>query len=52
MVFEVKDLSYSIEGKFIVKGLNLNVLCGDKFVFIGFNGSGKSMFIKFLLGEF
>ncbi|HAX28709.1 MAG TPA: ABC transporter ATP-binding protein, partial [Alteromonas macleodii] len=28
MVFEVKDLSYSIEGKPIVKGLNLNVLRG------------------------
>lgn len=50
-MFEVKDLSYSIEGKFIVKGLNLNVFCGDKLVLIGFNGSGKSMLIKLFLGE-
>ena len=51
MVFEVKGLSYSIEGKPIVKGLNLNVIRGDKLALIGPNGSGKSTLIKLLLGE-
>ena len=48
MVFEVKDLSYSIEGKPIVKGLNLNVLRGDKLALIGANGTGKSTLIKLI----
>ncbi|AXR06580.1 ATP-binding cassette ATPase Uup [Salinimonas sediminis] len=51
MVFEVTDLSYSIEGKPIVKQLDLNVLRGDKLALIGPNGSGKSTLIKLLLGQ-
>lgn len=51
MVFEVSDLAYSIEGKTIINGLNLNVLRGDKLALIGPNGSGKSTLIKLLLGE-
>jgi len=51
MVFEVTDLDYAIGGNQIVKGLNLNVLRGDKLALIGPNGSGKSTLIKLLLGE-
>lgn len=51
MVFEVNDLSYAIEGKPIVKHLNLNVMRGDKLALIGPNGSGKSTLIKLLLGQ-
>ena len=51
MVFEVNNLDYSIGGKPIVKGLNLNVLRGDKLALIGPNGCGKSTLIKLLLGE-
>jgi len=51
MVFKVTDLDYAIGGNQIVKGLNLNVLRGDKLALIGPNGSGKSTLIKLLLGE-
>ena len=51
MVFEVTNLDYTIGGNQIVKGLNLNVLRGDKLALIGPNGSGKSTLIKLLLGE-
>ncbi|MDB2330128.1 ABC transporter ATP-binding protein [Alteromonas sp.] len=51
MVFEVSDLTFSIENNLIVKDLNLNVLRGDKLALIGPNGSGKSTLIKLLLGE-
>ena len=51
MVFEVKDLAYSIGGKTIVKRLSLNVMRGDKLALIGPNGCGKSTLIKLLLGE-
>jgi len=51
MVFEVKDLAYSIGGKTIVKRLSLNAMRGDKLALIGPNGCGKSTLIKLLLGE-
>ncbi|RDV25963.1 ABC transporter ATP-binding protein [Alteromonas aestuariivivens] len=51
MVFEVTGLHYQIEGKTIVKGLDLNVLRGDKLALIGPNGCGKSTLIKLLLGQ-
>lgn len=51
MVFEVSDLSYQIEDKNIVSGLDLNVLRGDKIALVGPNGSGKTTLIKLLLGQ-
>ena len=51
MVFEVNDLSYQIEDKNIVSGLDLNVLRGDKIALVGPNGSGKTTLIKLLLGQ-
>lgn len=51
LVFETDQLSYDIEGKTIVKDLDLTVLRGDKLALIGPNGCGKSTLIKLLLGE-
>lgn len=50
-VFKVKNLSYSIEDKTIIQPFSLLISRGDKIGLIGANGSGKSTFIKLLLGE-
>ena len=51
IVFEVKNISYSIEELELVKELSLLVLKGEKIGIIGGNGSGKSTLIKLLLDE-
>ncbi|GAB5382310.1 MAG: ABC transporter ATP-binding protein [Aliiglaciecola sp.] len=51
IVFETNALSYSIEGKQIVKNLDLNLFRGDKIALIGPNGCGKSTLIKLLIGK-
>jgi len=51
IVFEVKNISYSIEELELVKELSLLILKGEKIGIIGGNGSGKSTLIRLLLGE-
>ncbi len=51
LVFEVKNLSYSIGELQLVKDLNLLVLKGEKIGIVGGNGSGKSTLIKLLLDK-
>jgi ATP-binding cassette subfamily F protein uup len=50
-VFESSDLTYAIDTRPLVKGLDLSILRGDKVAIIGPNGCGKSTLIKLLLGE-
>jgi len=42
VLLEVKDLHVSIQGKEIVKGLDLTLREGEKVAVMGPNGSGKS----------
>ena len=51
IVFEVKNIDYSIAELELVKQFSLLVLKGEKIGIIGGNGSGKSTLIKLLLGE-
>jgi len=51
IVFEVKNISYSIHELELVKQFSLLVLKGEKIGIIGGNGSGKSTLIKLLLDE-
>ena len=51
IVFEVKNISYSIAEFELVKEFSLLVLKGEKIGIIGGNGSGKSTLIKLLLDE-
>lgn len=46
----VKDLHASVEGKEILKGLNLTVGKGEIHVLLGPNGSGKSTLMNVLMG--
>jgi Fe-S cluster assembly ATP-binding protein len=51
MLLEIKDLHAGIEGKEILKGLNLNVKKGEVHAIMGPNGSGKSTLSKVLAGH-
>ena len=51
MLLEVRDLHVSLEGKEIIKGLNLKVRQGEMHVIMGPNGSGKSTLAKSITGH-
>ena len=51
MLLEVKDLYVAIDGKNILKGLNLQVKKGEVHAIMGPNGSGKSTLAKVLAGH-
>ena len=51
MLLEVKDLHAGIDGKEILKGLNLQVRRGEVHAIMGPNGSGKSTLAKVLSGH-
>src|SRR5574338_80853 len=51
MLLEINDLHAGIEGKEILKGLNLQVKKGEVHAIMGPNGSGKSTLSKVLAGH-
>ena len=51
MILEVKDLYVSMEGKEIIKGLNLIIKQGETHVIMGLNGSGKSTLARTIMGH-
>jgi Fe-S cluster assembly ATP-binding protein len=51
MILEIKDLHASVEGKEILKGVDLTVGQGETHALMGPNGSGKSTLAYTLLGH-
>ncbi len=51
IVFEVKKLGFEIDNKCLLKDFSSLILKGDKIGIVGGNGTGKSSFIKLLLGQ-
>ena len=51
MKLEIKDLHASVEGKEILKGVNLTVGQGETHALMGPNGSGKSTLLAILHGR-
>ena len=50
-MLSIKDLHASVEGKEILKGLNLEVKKGEVHAIMGPNGSGKSTLASVLAGR-
>lgn len=49
IIFDVRKISYAINGKKIINGFSASVLRGDKIALIGANGCGKSTLLKLML---
>ena len=50
-VFTIRDLGKSFEGKTLFDHVELEVKGGERIALLGDNGTGKSTFLKILLGE-
>jgi Fe-S cluster assembly ATP-binding protein len=50
-LFEIDDLHVSVEGKQILRGVNLAVCAGEVHALMGRNGSGKSTLANALMGH-
>lgn len=51
MLFEVENLSFKIGERVLFKGFSTRILQSDRIALVGKNGSGKSTFLKILLGR-
>ncbi|KAH9411648.1 ABC transporter [Ordospora pajunii] len=49
---KIADASVCVEGKRLVEGLNMEIRMGEKIGITGGNGSGKTSFVRALLGFF
>src|SRR5512144_83772 len=50
-ILEIKDLNAGVEGKQILKGINLSISVGEVHAIMGPNGSGKSTLAAILAGR-
>ena len=51
VVFKMKNVAKSFDQRLLFEGVELNVEAGERIALLGDNGTGKSTFLKCLLGE-
>jgi len=51
MLFELENVSKTLGDKLLIKDFSTRILQKDRIAIVGKNGSGKSTFLKLLLGE-
>ena len=51
VVFKMKNVSKAFDDRMLFSDVNLNVEAGERIALLGDNGTGKSTFLKCLLGE-
>ncbi len=51
MLFEIENITMSLGEKLLIKDFSVRILQQDKIAVVGRNGTGKSTFLKLLLGE-
>ncbi len=51
VVFKIKNMSKAFGDRTLFSGVDLNVEAGERIALLGDNGTGKSTFLKCLLGE-
>jgi len=51
VLFDIRHLSYAIAGKKLIEDFTMRILQKDKIAVVGHNGSGKSTFLRILLGQ-
>ena len=51
-ILKIKNLRVSVEGKEILKGIDLEIKTGEFHVIMGPNGTGKSTLASTIMGHF
>jgi len=50
-MIDLSNISLQFNGKYLFKDINYKINSGDRISLVGANGTGKSSFLKIILGQ-